>query len=76
MITTAANITTTIGSAIKNHSRNVIGSPVSPSSSSRPIRFGGLPIGRRRPPTVMPYVITSMRAAPKRSRSGSRSPSA
>ncbi len=52
--TTATNITTTIGSAIRNHSRNVIGSPVSLSSRSRPIRFGGLPIGSRRPPTVMP----------------------
>ena len=52
--TTATNITTTIGSAITNHSKNVIGSPVSASSSSRPIRFGGLPIGSSRPPTVMP----------------------
>ena len=53
MTTTATNITTTIGSAIANHSTNVIGSPVSVSSSSRPIRLGGLPIGSRSPPTVM-----------------------
>ena len=51
---TATNITITIGSAIANHSRNVIGSPVSDSSRSRPIRLGGLPIGSSRPPTVMP----------------------
>ena len=54
MMITATNITITIGSAITNHSKNVIGSPVSSSSSSRPIRFGGLPIGSSRPPTVMP----------------------
>jgi hypothetical protein len=40
---TATNITITMGSAMTNHSKNVIGSPVSDSSSSRPIRFGGLP---------------------------------
>ena len=50
---TATNITSTIGSAITNHSKKVIGSPVSASSSSRPIRLGGLPIGSSRPPTVM-----------------------
>ena len=54
MIITATNITSTIGSAMTNHSRNVIGSPVSSSSSSRPIRLGGLPIGSSRPPTVIP----------------------
>ena len=52
--TTATNMITTIGSAMMNHSRKVMGSPVSSSSSCRPIRFGGLPMGSRRPPTVMP----------------------
>ncbi len=54
MITiSATNITATIGSATRNHSRKVIGSPVSFSSSSRPIRLGGLPIGNSRPPMVI-----------------------
>jgi hypothetical protein len=53
MSTTATNITSTIGSAMTNHSKKVMGSPVSASSSSRPIRLGGLPIGSSRPPTVM-----------------------
>ena len=54
MITSSAtNITSTIGSAITNHSRKVIGSPVSSWSRSRPIRFGGEPIGSSRPPIVI-----------------------
>jgi hypothetical protein len=51
--TTATNITSTIGSAITNHSKKVMGSPVSASSRSRPIKLGGLPMGSSRPPTVM-----------------------
>jgi hypothetical protein len=50
----AANITSTIGSATRNHSKKVIGSPVSSSISPRPIRFGGLPIGSSSPPMVIP----------------------
>ena len=50
---TATNITATMGSAIRNHSTNVMGSPVASWTRSRPIRFGGLPIGRSNPPTVM-----------------------
>jgi hypothetical protein len=50
----ATNMTSTIGSATRNHSKKVIGSPVSSSIRPRPIRLGGLPIGSSSPPTVMP----------------------
>lgn len=50
----ATNMTTTIGRAIRNHSKKVMGSPVSSSIRPRPIRFGGLPMGSSSPPTVMP----------------------
>ena len=49
----ATNMASTIGSAVRNHSRKVIGSPVSASRNSRPIRFGGLPMGSSRPPIVI-----------------------
>jgi hypothetical protein len=54
MATTTASITSTIGSAITNHSKKVIASPVSSSMNSRPIRLGGEPIGSSSPPTVIP----------------------
>ena len=50
---TAMNMTTTIGKAMRNHSRKVIGSLVAFSTRSRPMRLGGLPIGSSNPPTVM-----------------------
>ncbi len=50
----AADIARQIGSAARNHSRNAIFSPVASSISPRPIRFGGLPTGVSRPPTLAP----------------------
>jgi hypothetical protein len=48
------NIASTIGSAVRTHSKNEIVVSVSFSMNSRPIRFGGLPIGVSRPPTLAP----------------------
>ena len=50
----ATNISAQMGSAASIHSRNEICSPVASSIRPRPIRFGGLPTGVSRPPTLAP----------------------
>jgi hypothetical protein len=48
------NMLRQIGAAATIHSAKVMGSPVASSISPRPIRFGGLPTGVSRPPTLAP----------------------
>ena len=50
----ATNISAQMGSAISIQSRKPIRSPVASSISPRPIRFGGVPTGVSRPPTLAP----------------------
>ena len=45
MMHSKTNMINTMGNAITTHSKNEIVVPVSCSMNSRPIRFGGLPIG-------------------------------
>ena len=71
--TSATNISAQIGAAMIIQSRNEIFSPVASSIRPRPIRFGGDPTGVSSPPTLAPYASISIRAAPTRSRSGSKS---
>ena len=48
------NMARQIGSAAAIHSANEMRSSVASSISPRPIRFGGLPTGVSRPPTLAP----------------------
>ena len=48
------NMAAQIGSAAPIHSANEMRSSVASSISPRPIRFGGLPTGVSRPPTLAP----------------------
>ena len=50
----ATNISAQIGIAMSIQDRKPIRSPVASSISPRPMRFGGLPTGVSRPPTLAP----------------------
>ncbi len=73
MMVSATNISAQTGSASPIHCANGMVSPVASSISARPIRFGGLPTGVSRPPTLAPYASINMIATPTRSLVGSKS---
>ena len=48
------NMSRTIGAAVRTQSKKVILTPVSSSMNAMPMRFGGVPMGVRSPPTPAP----------------------